>query len=302
MITDIDNFNADVFCEKLHPLYERALPEYVKMVKRSVYDYKKLRLYVWEDENKQVVRYIRVFHGKYHIGSVMVEYTNTAQKLRVRANYGQHVLGEVPASLNANIIAKNMVKLFNPPRIEDEVVELHQIINERARECVQFWSGQANEAQTKANNLCSEEMFFHEYQSPIVNRVMELIAMDDVDTAKVREQFREWIAESVPEKLARYRKAMDMWERHKKSYAGGQVLLADCAYVREWSDGSGVLITGNERHYLDSVMDGLPAEIAEKVSILKVSGLDMLDGVGINGGTHKLHDSLKSSVYFLIRD
>lgn len=301
MITTLDKFDANTFSygPKLHPLFERVISEYVKLAKRSLYNYKDVLLYI----PPAVSNKVEVFYGNYRVGKLGLVIKGETTKVESESLYVDLARQDL-ASVNATTVAKHMVQTYVRPDIGPDMQMMWDAVDTRIRNCVNFWGDKAKQVYTKACNAVDSSMHFDEYQSPLVQRVISLLLLlEEREPSKddVTRHFREWMEADVPETVTRYHDAMNMRRFHesKRTYSSRPV-LSDCAYVREYSDGTGVFITGNERHYLTD-MEQLPVEVMEKVALLKVSGLDYLHGVGVNGGTFSLHDSLSESIYFLIR-
>lgn len=303
MITTLDNFDADTFFANatLHPLFERVIPEYVKLAKRGLYNYKDVLLYVPPITAPYESNKVEVFYGNYRVGRLKLIMKGATHKVMSEPLSGA---GSEFSSVNATGVARHMVQTYVRPDIGPDMQTMWSAVDTRLRKCVEFWGDKAKQAYTKACNAVDSSMHFDEYQSPMVQRVISLLMLlEEREPSKddVARHFREWIEADAPETITKYHDAVNMRRFHesKRTYSSRPV-LTDCAYVREYSDGTGVLITGNERHYLTD-MEQLPVEMMEKVALLKVSGLDYLHGVGVSGGTFSLHDSLSESIYFLIR-
>jgi hypothetical protein len=305
MITTLDNFDANTFFANatLHPQFERVIPEYVKLAKRSLYNYKDVTLYVPPTESNKV----EVFYGNYRVGGLKLIMKGATHKVLSESLYVDLARQDF-SSVNATAVAKHMVQTYVRPDIGPDMRTMWDAVDTRIRNCVNFWGDKAKLAYTKGCNAVDSSMHFDEYQSPMVQRVISLLMLlEEREPSKddVTRHFREWMEADVPETITKYHDAMNMRRLHesKRVYStrlASRPLLSDCAYVREYSDGTGVFITGNERHYLTD-MEQLPVEVMEKVALLKVSGLDYIHGVGVSGGTFSLHDSLNESIYFLIR-
>ena len=313
MITTLDNFDANTFFANatLHPLFERVIPEYVKLAKRSLYNYKDVTLYVPPinaNELAQALAHkVEVFYGNYRVGGLKLVMKGATCKVLSESLYVDLARQDF-SSVNATAVAKHMVQTYVRPDIGLDLRTMWDAVDTRIRNCVNFWGGKAKLAYTKGCMTIEPSMHFDEYQSPMVQRVISLLMLlEEREPSKddVTRHFREWMEVDALEAVAKYHDAMNMRRLHesKRVYStrvASRPLLPDCAYVREYSDGTGVFITGDERHYLTD-MEQLPVEVMEKVALLKVSGLDYIHGVGVSGGTFSLHDSLNESIYFLIR-
>ena len=144
-----------------------------------------------------------------------------------------------------------------------------------------------------------------------MQRVLDLIDEGGPTTALVREKFAEWIEADFPERVRRMQVAQRL-EKRIKTTIESSAPYSTCAFVRIWEDGSGVFITGNERHYLSNPAEQLPREVFEKIALLKVSGLSCIEGVGVHavfpvvGSVKSNPDNFigapKESIYFIVRD
>jgi len=291
MITTIDNFDAHTFLmaienDNFRELLHKTLTEYVRMLKRTVYDYKKYSLV--STGRKSLAR-VAILYGNHRVGTIAVAPNKGSHTTRLRctAEYDDVELD----SFDCSKIARVMVGL-RPPTLNTEAANMRALVISTLSQAKDLKAKGATAACSKAENKISSEMHFYDIESPLMQRVVSLVSSTD----SPKYLFREWIDSGAIALTQEYYVIQETYRR---------VVSGNCkndAYVRHWSDGSGIMVTGNERYELDNVMEQMPIELSEKLAVLKVSGLNYIADVGVRTEPVKIHDTLEESIYFLLRD
>ena len=293
MITTIDNFDAHTFLmaieyDNFRELFHKTLTEYVRMLKRTVYDYKKYSLV--STGRKSLAR-VAILYGNHRVGTIAVAPNKGSHTTRLRytAEYDDVELD----SFDCSKIARVMVGL-RPPTLNTEAANMRALVISTLGQAKDLKAKEATAACSKAENKISSEMHFYDIESPLMQRVVSLVSSTD----SPKYLFREWIDSGA---IALTQEYYVMQETYRR-VASGYFHCKNDAYIRHWSDGSGIMVTGNERYELDNVMEQMPIELSEKLAVLKVSGLNYIADVGVRTEPVKIHDTLEESIYFLLRD
>ena len=294
--TTIDNFNPHTFLmvienDNYRKLLGNTLAEYVRLLKRAVYDYTKYRLARHSDNNKTGVQ---VLHGNHRIARIGLSpgKGTATTRLKCTSMYGNsgepETISRDYGKLARALIASEL------PTVTTEAMAMRDRISQAINLVKHAKEREAKDACTKAENMISDVMYFNDIDSALMRRVVSVASMEIL----AQDAFKEWVETGAIELTREYYDIKHVVRRATSGYSH----CGPDAYVKHWSDGSGVLITGNERHELDNAMEQLPIDLAEKLAVLKVSGLSYIAGVGVSTEPLKVHDGLEEHVYFLLRD
>jgi hypothetical protein len=290
-----------LFGTMLHPLLERAIPEYVSHVKKSMFNYSNIRLY-WDEQG--AFGPVHVMMDNYRVGKVDVVTVGSTYKLRVIPAYV--VVSDPTPTVSAPKTAQYMVTIFRMPTPDEDGRDMVTKTEKKGYETERYWDrlvrDKANDASTKASGVLHSGGMAVVHDA-LLTRIARLLNMasdgTSVSLGTLQNVFGPWIEEGTFDAMDRHKQIQKLHAEFKHASNAPHSM-----YVREWSDGTGAIVKaeGTEivRHMCTNLREQMPAEYASKLAVLKVSGMDCVPDVGICGGTRKLTDELTESVYYLI--
>jgi hypothetical protein len=295
---DLDLLNTD-----LHPLVKRLIPEFINRVRKSRFNYENISLY-WDE--KRSLGPVHVLMDNYRVGKINVEMVGNTYKLNVIPK--THVKYLTP-TVSVTKTAQHMIAELRPfTPFEEAIAMATDIKLAITGEVNHTWSTlttQFNNASSKIDGYLRAGISTMAGEV-ILGRLVQLWKMSETELSPqaLRTAFVEWVDEGVFDSYEMYegikklRDALVQIETHNNSGMEGSM------YVREWSDGTGIIITYTGgtpiRHYCSNLHEQMPAEYASKLAMLKVSGLTFIPDVGVMCDPRPIHDSLTETVYYFI--
>jgi hypothetical protein len=288
---DLDLLNTD-----LHPLVKRLIPEFINRVRKSMFNYENISLY-WDE--KRSLGPIHVLMDNYRVGKINVEMVGNTYKLNVIPK--THVKYLTP-TVSVTKTAQHMIAELRPfTPFEEAIAMATDIKLAITGEVNHTWSTlttQFNNASSKIDGYLRAGISTMAGEV-ILGRLVQLWKMSETELSPqaLRTAFVEWVDEGVFDSYEMY-EGIKQIETHNNSGMEGSM------YVREWSDGTGIIITYTGgtpiRHYCSNLHEQMPAEYASKLAMLKVAGLTFIPDVGVMCDPRPIHDSLTETVYYFI--
>ena len=288
---DLDLLNTD-----LHPLVKRLIPEFINRVRKSMFNYENISLY-W-DENRSLGP-IHVLMDNYRVGKINVEMVGNTYKFNVIPK--THVKYLTP-TVSVTKTAQHMIAELRPfTPFEEAVAMATDIKLAITGEVNHTWSTlttQFNNASSKIDGYLRAGISTMA-GDVILGRLVQLWKMSETELSPqaLRTAFVEWVDEGVFDSYEMYEGIKQIETHHNSGMEGSM-------YVREWSDGTGIIITYTGgtpiRHYCSNLHEQMPAEYASKLAMLKVAGLTFIPDVGVMCDPRPIHDSLTETVYYFI--
>ena len=288
---DLDLLNTD-----LHPLVKRLIPEFINRVRKSMFNYENISLY-W-DENRSLGP-IHVLMDNYRVGKINVGMVGNTYKFNVIPK--THVKYLTP-TVSVTKTAQHMIAELRPfTPFEEAIAMATDIKLAITGEVNHTWSTlttQFNNASSKIDGYLRAGISTMA-GDVILGRLVQLWKMSETELSPqaLRTAFVEWVDEGVFDSYEMYEGIKQIETHHNSGMEGSM-------YVREWSDGTGIIITytGDTpiRHYCSNLHEQMPAEYASKLAMLKVAGLTFIPDVGVMCDPRPIHDSLTETVYYFI--
>jgi len=288
---DLDLLNTD-----LHPLVKRLIPEFINRVRKSMFNYENISLY-WDE--KRSLGPVHVLMDNYRVGKINVEMVGNTYKLNVIPK--THVKYLTP-TVSVTKTAQHMIAELRPfTPFEEAVAMATDIKLAITGEVNHTWSTlttQFNNASSKIDGYLRAGISTMAGEV-ILGRLVQLWKMSETELSPqaLRTAFVEWVDEGVFDSYEMYEGIKQIETYHNSGMEGSM-------YVREWSDGTGIIITYTGgtpiRHYCSNLHEQMPAEYASKLAMLKVAGLTFIPDVGVMCDPRPIHDSLTETVYYFI--
>jgi len=288
---DLDLLNTD-----LHPLVKRLIPEFINRVRKSMFNYENISLY-WDE--KRALGPVHVLMDNYRVGKINVEMVGNTYKFNVIPK--THVKYLTP-TVSVTKTAQHMIAELRPfTPFEEAVAMATDIKLAITGEVNHTWSTlttQFNNASSKIDGYLRAGISTMA-GDVILGRLVQLWKMSETELSPqaLRTAFVEWVDEGVFDSYEMYEGIKQIETHHNSGMEGSM-------YVREWSDGTGIIITYTGgtpiRHYCSNLHEQMPAEYASKLAMLKVAGLTFIPDVGVMCDPRPIHDSLTETVYYFI--